>query len=164
MELTKHGDNSIKIKLKKLTIVTDPEKKTEAEAAIVTVGVPPKTLYEEYPLVIEGPGEYEKNGVYIKGEKVGDGVTYEIIDGAKIHLAPSSSLEKFKEEDDIDVLIVKTMSVVDESIFSSFSSSIVVLYGPSEHITIKSESIKKLNKVNLKNKDELIGSVIVLES
>lgn len=164
MDLTKLSDLSLKIKLKKLTIVTDPEKKADAEVAIVTAGVPDKTMYDEYALVIEGPGEYEKNGIYIKGEKVGEGIAYTIIDGtSKIHFAESTALEKFKEED-IEVLIVKAVAKVDESTLSSFSGSIVAVYGNPEFIQISPEVAKHTNKITSKTREEFAGSIVILDA
>ena len=164
MDLSKLSDTSLKIKLKKLTIVTDPEKKADAEVAIVTAGVPDKTLYDEYPLVIEGPGEYEKNGIYIKGERVGEGISYTIIDGtSQIHFAQSTALEKFKEED-IEVLIIKAVAKVDEGMLSSFSGSIVVVFGNPEFIQISPEVVKHTNKITPKTREEFAGSIVILDA
>lgn len=164
MDLSKLSDSSLKIKLKKLTIVTDPDKKVEAEVAIVTSGIPEKTLYDEYALVIEGPGEYEKNGIYIRGERAGEGIAYTIMDGtSQIHFAESSALEKFKEED-IEVLIVKAVGEVNEASFSSFSGSLIVVYGNAEFLKINPELVKKTSKLSLKNKDEFAGSIVILEA
>ena len=165
MEISKNSDKSVKIKLKKITIVTDPEKKIEADIAIITDSIGTNSVYDDYQLVIEGPGKYEKNGIYIRGEKVGNSVTYEILDGAtKIHFAPSNSLEKFKEEDDINVLIIKAVGKIDESIFASFSSSIMTIFGPEELLQLSSESVRRVSKVNLKSREEYAGNVLILSA
>lgn len=164
MEISKTAD-SVKIKLKKMTIVIDPTKKAEAEVVIATNGNPPKEYFDEYPLVIEGPGEYEKNGVYIRGQKTGDFTSYEIMDGGgKMHFTTTESLEKLKDESDVEVVLIRATGKVDESIFSAFSSSVLVLYNAGAEVVLDSETIKKMNKVNLKNREEFRGTVIMLDA
>ena len=95
---------------------------------------------------------------------MGEGISYTIIDGtSQIHFAQSTALEKFKEED-IEVLIIKAVAKVDEGMLSSFSGSIVVVFGNPEFIQISPEVVKHTNKITPKTREEFAGSIVILDA
>lgn len=161
MEISKSGENSIKIKTKTVTIVTDPKDETPAEVIIFTT--PNFSYTPAFPtkLVITGAGEYEVGGVAIKGEQHGQETLFKIYDQSKIMLLPSTLAVKTKGEDDFDALIMKINQKVDKNLLSVSGSDTLVLYGNEGEIPEGSE-VKKMNKINLKKKEDITGFVIYL--
>ena len=161
MEISRLSDNSIKIKTKNSTFVIDPEAKSpEADAYVYTVA---QKNIPEGQLAIEGPGEYEIGGVYIKGEVVSDNLVYEFLDETKKVLVLSSpSAIKNLDTEDYPVVIVKASEKVESANLTTIGAELVIVYGPSENISVEPESIKQIDKVNLRKIDELKGFIVYL--
>lgn len=133
MEITKIGHSSFKIKDKGVTLVTDPFdflttgiKFPKTEAIIVTVSHDHqdhnyKQGISGEPMVLEGPGEYEVAGVFIKGiatfhdnsqgKERGKNTVYKIeLNGIKIaHLGDLGHKLSDKDLDqlgDVDILLI----------------------------------------------------------
>ena len=158
MEISKVTQNSIKIKSKNATLVTDPSGKTDADIVILTNSE--ATIPENTKLVIEGPGEYEVGGLSIKGDRIGDTVLYKLFDDQfSVLLVPLSAVSKVKEEDEYDVVIIHAPDIFNKKDVEALSSEIILVYGGQSPTD---ESVKKLPRVNLKKKEELKGSIVYL--
>lgn len=161
MEISRLSDNSIKIKTKNSAFVIDPEEKTP-DADVYVYTVPQKDIPEEQ-LAIEGPGEYEIGGVYIKGEVVSGHLVYEFLDETKKVLVVSSpSAIKNLDTEDYPVVIIKASEKVESANLTTIGAELVVVYGPSENISVEPESLKQIDKINLKKIDEFKGFIVYL--
>lgn len=79
MEISRITDSSIKIKTKEATVLVDPTTKTDGEIVLLT-SPGDYTIPEDAKLVIEGPGEYEVNGIHVTGELNPTGLTFTLFD------------------------------------------------------------------------------------
>ncbi len=161
MEISALSNHSIKIKTKNSVFVLDPDgKNLDADALIYTK---PQDNPPENKLVIEGAGEYEVGGVYIKGEKVAGVLVYEFTYDSKKLLVVFSPLSlKSLDTEDYSVVIVKADEKLDSTNLSTIGSELVIVYGPSENVALEAGSVKHTDKVNLKKIDELKGFTIYL--
>lgn len=163
MEVHSISENSIRIKTKNLTIVTDPEKTIEADVYLYTH---PTSTYpdgSEDLLSIEGPGDYETRGVSIRGVATKNGLYYIIHDDGKILLAATSTVPGLDEaEEEYDAVVLKVVDNIDEKIMGTFSGSAVLLYGETSLVSLGNATSQKQPKVNLKKKEEFVGTPILL--
>lgn len=165
MEVSSVKDGSLKIKSKDLVISIDPTEVTEGRVVLYmsTLDQDSKPFTVD-PLVIQGPGEYEIHGVSVTGRYVKGETAYSISDGTTtMLLLSSSSISGLKEEDEYSAIILKVNEEVTDTIFSTFASSVLLFFGDLGKINISSDNRKEMNKVNLKKREELTGSAILLK-
>lgn len=161
MEISRISDSSIKIKTKNSTFIIDPDVKAQ-DAEVYVYTSPQKDIPEEQ-LCIEGPGEYEIGGVYIKGEVISGHLVYEFLDETKKLLIVSSpSAIKNLDTEDYPVVIVKASEKVESANLTTIGAELIVVYGPSENISVEPESLKQIDKINLKKIDDLKGFIAYL--
>ena len=163
MELTSPNSLTLKIASKRGVVLINPSFVDDAKVVIIDDNLP--DISEKYPdtLVIYGPGEFEVNGIMIKGARSENDTMYVIDTGeGKILHAISTSIAKLSDEDDYDVVAVKAVAPVEEAQLTSLSSKLIVVYGESSNIpqAIKDNTV---NKISLKKKDELTSNIVYLE-
>jgi hypothetical protein len=149
MEITTISEKSVKIKGKRMSFAINPihvKGKIAISAALFfsRLQEPVSTKsFEEEPLIIQGPGEYEAGGVKISGSKVGESFIYKItIDGISTLMAKTSSLVKAKESvTEYDMLLLEADAVADQSVITALNSKVVILYGDN-----KAENAKAIGK------------------
>lgn len=160
MELIFASKDSIKIRTKLSTFIIDPSEKSDGDVLVFTS--PSSVSYDRDKLIIEGPGEYEISGVYIKGEVVEGGILYEFSDDAKkIIVAPSEAVKTLDAEG-CSATVIHATARLEQKDVETLSSDLVVVYGDSQNIIVDEQSLKKVDRVNLKKIDELKGFVVYL--
>lgn len=163
MELTSPAGTSLKINSKKGSVIINPDTTDDAKIVIIDDDAP--DISNKFPdtLVIFGPGEFEVGGIMVKGTRQEGNTTYEIDaeEGKVLHVL-SNSISKLSTEDEYEAVIVKALTSLEESDVSSLSSKLVVVYGDPQNI---SDSLKqnKVNKINLRKRDEITTNVVYLE-
>jgi hypothetical protein len=139
------GENSLRLKGKKVAFVIDPEKgmpKTSADAVILlndgnnNVDISRVT---DSRIIIAGPGSYEVEGIKISGLKTPKGIVYRILIDDIITILGSSTDTKVEGYDVCQVAIINTTNDFSESYVTALEPKITVLYGDK-----KEESAKKL--------------------
>lgn len=163
MELTSPRQNTLKINSKKGYILVDPDASEDAKIIILTDGSDDIIPQTPENLVIYGPGDFEASGILIKGTRPESETMYSIDSGdGRVLIVSSSSISKLTDVDDYDAIIVKAVGEVGDSTLAALSTQLVVVYGDEAFIPA---SLKegKLNKINLKKKEELTTNVVYLE-
>lgn len=166
MEISLVKSNSIKFKSGKTVIVTDPVSRVDALGVILT----DNNSYdldkiEEKRVVISGPGEYEIGGISIVSKNIkGDNIFNINSDSSNILLLPSSQVSKMQGDDEYDCVVIKVIGKITEDEFSVFNSKCYVLYGNLDLVNLKSESIEKVNKINLRRSEEITGKIFLFSA
>jgi hypothetical protein len=144
------GENSLRLKGKKVAFIVDPEKgmpKTSADAVILlndgnnNVDISRVT---DSRLIITGPGSYEVGGIKVSGLKTPKGIVYRILIDDITTILGSSTDTKVEGYDVCQVAIVNTTNDFSESYVTALEPKITVLYGDK-----KDESAKKLGAENV---------------
>ncbi|HSW89200.1 MAG TPA: hypothetical protein VLG12_08605 [Candidatus Saccharimonadales bacterium] len=145
MEITTLSEAEVKVKGKQATFAINPvtsKSKITASAALfferLTAPLDTKH-FEEEPLVIQGPGEYEVGGIKFSGNRVGESFTYRItVDGLDILSAKTSSLSKSKESaTEYDILLLESDNLADQSVITALNASVVIFYGEKKEENAK---------------------------
>ena len=163
MELTAPNGATLKINSKKGNVLINPEFTDDAKIVIIDDGAPDISSKYSDSLVIYGPGEYEANGIMVKGTRGEDKTMYVIDTGeGKILHVLSSSSSKLSNEDEFDLVVVKAVAPVEEADLTSLSSKLVVVYGDEQNIAPVIRE-NRTNKVNLKKSEDITTNVGNLE-
>ena len=139
------GDETIKIKGKKVSIAVDPKEKIakfDAEAILLTDKIFDVSRVSDYRVIVDGPGEYEVSGLKISGIKSDNGVIYELVsEGANILIAKASALEKISADklDDYKIVVINADVDLNQTTITAMEPRVVILYGK-----MKKEGAKKL--------------------
>lgn len=163
MELTVPQLDTLKISTKKGYVLVDPDSSEDAKIVIQSDNSSVNIVQTQDNLVIYGPGDYEASGILIKGTRPENETMYSIDTGeGRALIVQSTSISKLADVDDVDVVIVRVVSEVDEAVLSALSTKLVVVYGDEANIP---ETLKatKVNKINLKKPEELTSNVVYLE-
>lgn len=157
------GTSSLKIKTQKGDIFVGNESTDTPKIVILEDNTVLNTKYPEDTLVIYGPGDFEASGILIKGTRTERSTMYTIEsnDGTRVLYVVSDSISNLSEENDYQAIIVKATGPVTDTDLSSLSSSLVVVFGEEKNIP-ETFKVSKINKVNLKKKDEAIGNLVYL--
>lgn len=164
MEISKLNGISVKIKGKLASIIIDPLGKAEAEIVIATQDLDSLELskVEGVRLVISGPGEYEVGGISISSKQLKTGVSYLILDSAKILFITSNELNEISDDEEFDAVLIKVVSPFSEDALGPIHTKCTVLYGNTELAAIKSEDSERATKINLKKTAEIQGKIFIL--
>lgn len=165
MDISSLNTSSIKIRLRHASFVVDPAEDLGSKVscdAIVFLDSKNSDLFRvaDYRIVINGPGEYEINGVKITGMRVDNGLVYNIIgDGARIVLGKTKEISKTKEEinTDCQIAILNVDREFTPSIVTGFEPKAVVLYGNERQAGAKilgKENLTPIKKFTI-TKDKL---------
>lgn len=135
MEITQLFPESIKIRSKTASFVTDPSaniSKTEADA-ILCLGSDmdiDTSKIGEFRVIISGPGEYEVKGVKISSNKAGIGTFYRLsLDKMDVSLTSASSLSKIENAMQSHVVIINADALPSDKTITAMQPNVVVLYG-----------------------------------
>ena len=145
MDFQLFGEESLRIKGKKVSLAVDPKEKIskfDAEAILSTDKSPDITRVNDYRVVIDGPGEYEVSGLKIAGKRAEVGIVYELItEGSNILVARASDIANLSLDrlDDYKIVVINADSELNQSTITAMEPRVVVLYG--NH---KKEGAKKL--------------------
>jgi len=143
------GEETLRVKGKKVSIAIDPKEKItkfDAEAILLTDNKFDESRVSDYRVIVSGPGEYEVSGLKISGIKSEVGVIYELVsEGANILIARASSLEKIATDklDDYKIVVINADIELNQTIITAMEPRVVVLYG-----LLKKEGAKKLGSDN----------------
>jgi hypothetical protein len=158
MDFQTFGEDTLKIKSKKVNLAIDPREKIskfDAEAVLLTEGVFDASRINDYRVIIDGPGEYEVSGLKISGIKSDGGIIYELIsDNTNILVAKASVLEKIPTDklDDYKIVVINVDSELNQSVIIAMEPRVVILYGQNKKEGAKkigSESIPVSSKISL---------------
>ncbi|MBI2026047.1 MAG: hypothetical protein HYT06_01555 [Candidatus Levybacteria bacterium] len=135
MDVALLSQNSLKIKIKKTSLVIDPKtdiSKTDADAIIALGNDFDKSRVNEYRVIISEVGEYEVSGLKISSFKTDGELIFSFTsEGAEVLLAKASALSKTPSDKlaDYGVVIVNADSHIPENVITSIEPRVVVLYG-----------------------------------
>lgn len=134
MDIAILSNDSLKIKIKKTTLVADPRSdiaKVDADAIVATdKNIEPKRV-NEYRVLINSVGDYEVSGLKIVGQKIDEGITYTFIyESVETLFAKASVLAKMPTDKikDYSVVIVNVDTDLP-NVITSFEPRVIVLYG-----------------------------------
>jgi len=166
--------NSIKIRSKHASFIVDPAKlgtKVSCDAVILLSNnnIDLERVVD-YRIIIDGPGEYEVNGVKVLGVKGDRGFVYSMgADGLSVIFGKSSEVSKIsakagsasvhKEEfnTECQIAILNVDDEFNQSIITALEPKIVILYGDNKESAAKilgKGNIPPVKKVSL-TKDKL---------
>lgn len=155
MEIQKVGKNSVKIKAKNVSFVTN----TFASGDSIPIFFTPNNEESSDQFFIEGTGEYEVSGVRIKGLREGEGILYELTDDPiTLKLLNSKALKTLKDVDEGTILLVESNSDLTREIIDSHDPYLTILYG---EVFPEGTSYPEVEKINLRKLEELKGVVIL---
>lgn len=165
MEISIVKKTSLKIKSKNAVILTDPVDKTEADVILnMSHSILSQSSFDTL-LLVQGPGEYEVKGVSIHGKGQSGSTVYTILaDGMKVVILSSKDLDSIKDTEDVTAIIVKVEDKIEDAILSLSSSSLLIFYDKVDLVNLSADKVAKNSKVNLKKRDELTGSALILTS
>jgi hypothetical protein len=145
MDFQIFGEDTLRIKSKKVSLAVDPREKIlkfEAEAVLLTDSAFDVSRINDYRVIIDGSGEYEVSGLKISGIKSTEGIIYELtLDNTNILIAKASTLEKISTDklDDYKIVVINADSQVNQTVIIAMEPRIVILYGQN-----KKECAKKI--------------------
>jgi len=103
-------------------------------------------------LIIEGPGEYEFQGIYIKGIRKNGFISYTIkANEREVYFTTSEGLASVPEDEPFDTVVVEVTEAIDDSQVSNMSYPLVfidrkeLLPSSLEAQRVKSINLKKLS-------------------
>lgn len=165
MEILKVSKNSIKIKGKQATVVTDPTEKSEAEIVIATEPQSALALdkLSSVRLVISGPGEYEVGGISVSCKKSKNSFTCTLYENSKVLLVKSSAVQDIPDDEEYDCVIVQVVEPFSDEVLGPINTKCIVLYGDLAQAKIKTEDTQSVSKVSLKKLSEVQGKTFLFE-
>lgn len=143
------GEETLRIKGKKVSIAVDPKEKVvkfDAEAILLTDKIFDASRVSDYRVIVDGPGEYEVSGLKISGIRSDSGVVYELTsEGANILVARASALDKISVDklDDYKIVVINADSELNQTVITAMEPRVIILYG-----LMKKEGAKKLGSEN----------------
>lgn len=135
MDISILNNSSIKIRIRRSTFVVDPIAsgvKISCDGIILLNGNFDLSKVVDYRIVINGPGEYEINGVKILGVRVDKGLVYNISgDGFGLILGRMGEVSKIKDEafSACQIAILNADGNFNQSIATELEPKVVILYG-----------------------------------
>lgn len=163
MDITILSKDSLKIKIKKTTVIIDPNKetpKTDADAILALSENVDKERINEYRVLINGAGEYEVSGLKISAFLATTDLIFSFnLETCEAILAKASSLSKISTDKikDYSVVVVNADSDINQSIITSMEPRIIIVYGEKANEAVKTlgkENLVKSSKVSI-NEDKL---------
>ncbi len=159
MEILAVSPTSFKIKSKNTSFIINPVK-IDADVVLTTT-TPHDYSQFEGKLVISGPGDYEVSGVSIKGEKMGDGVAYTLLEeNQTILILPSNKNVSTDDSENVTATVMILSEKLDEAV--NVSSELFVVVASEDLLPQDLSNVKKVDKVNLKKIEEYKGSIVHL--
>ena len=143
MDIQTVGEDSLRIKSKKTTLVIDPKtamQKVDADAILLTNKAGNVSRVTDYRVIIDGVGEYEVSGLKIIAVKGEDDLIFSLVsDNVRILVAKVSALKTISTEKigDYQVVVINADTDASESMITAMEPNIVVLYGLKAKETAK---------------------------
>jgi len=137
MEISLLSKESIKIKGKRTSFIVDPDNSLRVKEVFGPLLLLRKDTNIDVskiggePLLVQGPGEYEFSGLKMTVVSCERDLIYTIdIDGLEVFLANVEVLKKIKDlTGDHSLVILKTNTLVDQSLIALLAPRLVILYG-----------------------------------
>jgi hypothetical protein len=139
------GEETLKLKAKKVGLAVDPREKVakfDADAILLTDKIYDLSRVSDFRVVVESAGEYEVGGQKISAKKIEDGIIYELIgDSANVLVARASVVNKIPADklDNYKVVVINADMEINQTSITAMEPSLVILYG-----MLKKEAAKKL--------------------
>lgn len=158
MDVALLGPNSLKIKIKKTSIVVDPQKeitKIDADAIIATTKDYNTSRVTDYRVIISETGDYEVSGLKISSFRSNGELLFSFsIDAVEVLLAKASVLTNTPSDklQDYGIVIVNADSHIPENVITSMEPRVVILYGEKAVEGAKAlgkQDVSKSSKVSL---------------
>jgi len=161
MEVTKIGETGAKIKGKTITLGINPfdgkGKNVVDVVLLLQREKAPELQVEDSPVVIQGPGEFEINGVKVTGIGKGEALAYVgKVDGIDIFITKTSSILQAKDIlQECQIALIEADEVVDEAFAAKLNAHVVIVFGEHATETAKTfgtEAIASVKYTNTKDK------------
>lgn len=150
MEVSKQS-NGVKISTDKASVYINPATEIES-GVIVYANSEGESSTNDNRLIIEGPGEYEFQGIYLKGTKKNDILSFVIsYNDREIYYTTTNGISEIPEDEPFDAVIIETEQGYDSAKMGKIAYPTIyldkgnILSGKIEAETVKSVNLKKLN-------------------
>jgi len=167
MEVSLLNSTTLRLKGKSIVLIVDPvaQKAKIAGDAVIFLREENKEIdVEGSRLNIFGSGDYEVGGVKITGIKSGDILSYYVLlDGMSLLIGKASGIKGKESLRDVDVVIILSDIIVDQSSLASVTSGVAIFYGEmgKENITALGKDLQSVNKFSI-TKDKLPSEMEVV--
>ena len=148
MDVVQLSQNTLRIKGKNASIVVNPTisiSKTEADAIVLLSSYVDQSFakIEGSRIIVQGPGEYEINGVKISTTRVNQDLVARIeIDGLKLLVGSGSLIEQIQDKiEECEIGVINADNNFNYSVLTSLEPSVLIIYGQK-----KEEAVKSLGK------------------
>lgn len=137
MDVTYLTADSLKLKIKKTSVVFNPTQsapKQEADAVLGLGQELPPDRVKDARVKINGVGEYEVGGLKITAEDLGSGLIYAFpLDNLSIGLVKTSSLSKIELDKirDYEIAILFADEKVNQEAITAMEARVVIVFGPN---------------------------------
>jgi len=149
MDISKHL-NGVKISTGNASVFIDPDGEVDSGVVIFTESQGISETNDKR-LIIEGPGEYEFQGIYLKGTKKNDLMSFVIsYNSREIYFTNSKALDSIPDDEPFDAVIIKVDPDFDETKLTKIAYPTVyldnsnVLSEKADADTVKSVNLKKI--------------------
>lgn len=149
MDISKHS-NGVKISTGKANVYINPESEIDSGVIIYTSPKPDIDTNDKR-LVIEGPGEYEFQGIYLKGAWKNDVISFIIsYNEREIYYTDTKGIEFIPEDEPFDAVVIETTEGFDPTKIGKIAYPTVyfdkgnILSGSVEAEEVKNVNLKKL--------------------
>lgn len=135
MDISLLSKNSLRLKIKKTTLIIDPNSsiaKIEADAVIAISKDIDESRVNDARVLLNGAGEYEVNGLKISATGTNEDLLFSFsLDEIGIALVKASVLSKISQDKikDYEVVIVNADTDISQSVITSMEPRVIVLYG-----------------------------------
>lgn len=153
MDVSKHA-NGVKISTGKANLYINPDSEIDMGVVIYT-DEKGKSSTNDSRLIIEGPGEYEFQGIYIKGSRKNDILSFIIsYNDREVYYTNTPGIEQIPEDEPFDAVIIETTAGFDPLKIGKISYPTVyldkgnILSGQVEAEVVKNVNLKKLTPEN----------------
>lgn len=149
MEVSKQS-NGIKVSTGKASVYINPAVDIDSGVIIYTSGGG-EIDTSDNRLIIEGPGEYEFQGIYLKGTRKDNILSFTIsYNDREIYYTTTNGITAIPEDEPFDAVIIETEQGYDPAKIGKIAYPTIyldkgnVLSGKIEAETVKSVNLKKL--------------------
>jgi len=149
MEVSKQS-NGIKVSTGKANVHINPAVEVESGVVIYTNGEG-EINTNDNRLIIEGPGEYEFQGIYLKGTKKDEVLSFIIsYNDREIYYTTTNGTSSIPEDEPFDAVIIETEEGYDPAKIGKIAYPTIymdkgnILAGKIEVEIVKSVNLKKL--------------------
>lgn len=158
MDITLLSSKSLRIKIKKTSLIVNPDKdtqKTEADAIIATGSEFDESRVKDHRVLINSSGEYEVAGLKISSLKLNNELSFILnSEGVETFLASASSLSNIPSDkiQEYAVAIINADSQIPQNVIMALEPRVIVLYGQQAAEAARSlgkENIAKTTKINI---------------